>query len=110
MSELHSNLSELKNYLYLVLNNLNELDNGNFNAKMDNVNSLIKEIEKKRQYIKNNFNQKYLQGKSDLLHMMIKQISARFDDIIENKKKEQVEISSELNKLVNKKKIINYQR
>ncbi len=110
MSELNNNLSELKNYLYLVLNNLDELDNDNFSTKMDNVNSLIKRIDQKRKFIKNNFSEESLQGKSDLLHTTVKQIVARFDDIIEDKKKEQVEISSELNKLVNKKKLINYQR
>ena len=37
-------------------------------------------------------------------------IIAKFDGIIEEKKEQQIEISSELNKLVNKKKLINYQR
>ena len=110
MVELNSSLSQLKNNLYLVLNNLEELNEDNFDNKMKDVNSLIKQIEEKRVYIKNKFSAESLHGKSDLLHTAVKQIIAKFDGIIEGKKKEQIEISSELNKLANKKKLINYQR
>jgi len=110
MQELNNSLNQLKNDLYLVLNNLDELNEDNFNNKMQDVNSLIKQIEKKRVYIKKKFSAESLHGKSDLLHTAVKQIVAKFDGIIEEKKEQQIEISSELNKLVNKKKLINYQR
>lgn len=110
MRELTNNLDEIKNYLFLVLENLDDINSMNFNEKMSNVNSLIREIEHKRTYIKTNFNQESLAGKSDLFHTEIKQIRSKFDDIIEEKKSEQNKISSELNKIVNKKKLINYQR
>lgn len=110
MSELNSNLSQLKNYLYLVLDNLNELNDDNFEGNMDNVHSLIKQIDEKREFIKSNFSDENLKGKSDLLHSTVKQIVSRFDDIIRIKKSKQDEISSELSKILNKKKLINYQR
>jgi hypothetical protein len=110
MTELKSNLDELKNYLFLVLDNLDDINNDNFQDRMVRVNSLIRQIEEKRVYIKSNFSHESLNEKSDLLHMTVKQIKTKFDDIIEEKKKEQIKISTELNKLANKKKLINYQR
>ena len=110
MVEFNSNLNKLKNDLFLVLDNLDELNDDNFSNKMNNVTSLIKQIEEKRKYIKNKFSEESLHSKSDLLHTAVKQIVAKFDGIIEEKKEKQFAISSELNKLSNKKKLINYQR
>lgn len=110
MRQLNNSLDEIKNNLYLVLENLDDINDENFNDKMCNVNSLIHKIEEKRTFIRENYNPDSLIGKSDMFHIAIKQIRAKFDDIIEEKKNEQNKISSELNKLVNKKKLINYQR
>ena len=110
MRELTNNLDDIKNFLFLVLENLDDINNENFNDKMSNVNTLICRIEEKRSFIRENYRTESLIGKSDLFHSTIKQIRAKFDDIIEEKKNEQNKISAELNKIVNKKKLINYQR
>ena len=84
--------------------------NQNFDDKMVNIKSLITQIEEKRVYLKNNFSKEILQEKSDVAHRAIKQIKAKFDDVIEDKKERKNNISLELNQLANKKKLINYQR
>ena len=101
---------EFEGSLHLVLSNLNELNDSNFDSKMGNIKSLIIEIEKKRVFIKNNFGEDVLSEKRDLVHRVVKQIRGKFDDVIEERKEKQNLISSELNELSNKKKLINYQR
>lgn len=110
MADLTNNLNDLKNYLFSVLDNLDDINNENFDSRMCNVNSLIKQIEDRRLFIRENFSNDSLIGKSDLLNMTVKQIRSKFDDIIEEKKNERKKISAELNKIINKKKLINYQR
>lgn len=110
MADLTNNLNDLKNCLFSVLDNLDDINNENFDSRMCNVNSLIKQIEDRRLFIRENFSNDSLIGKSDLLNMTVKQIRSKFDDIIEEKKNEQKRISAELNKIINKKKLINYQR
>ncbi len=110
MIGVENNISEFENYLFLVLENLDEINDENFEDKMVNIKSLIEQIEEKRVYLKNNFSKEILKEKSDVAHRAIKQIKAKFDDVIEDKNEKKNTISLELNQLANKKKLINYQR
>ena len=110
MDLLKSNFSELNGYLSSVISNLDEINNENFDRKMHNINTLIEHIEKKRVYLLNNYSLDVLKTNCDAANSAVKQINSRFDSIIESKKEQQKLLSSELAKIVNKKKLINYQR
>jgi len=110
MLSIEQSLMEIKNNLYLVVENLDEINDENFDYNMKTINSLTEEIKKKRNLLKQNFPNDELKVKSDSLHTMIKQVTTKLDNIISDKKEEQKEISIKLNNLSNKKKLINYQR
>ena len=48
MSQLNQDISELNNYLSLVLYNLENINDENFDSSVKNINSLIKEIEERK--------------------------------------------------------------
>ncbi len=110
MVTLNENLAEVKNYLLLVNNNLDSITDKNFDSTMREINSLTEKIKSKGTFIKNNFPKEQFKNESDTIHTMIKQITKKLDNIVERKKEEQAEISLNLTKLANKKKLINYQR
>ena len=110
MVKLNENLEEVKNYLLLVNSSLDNLNNENFDTTMREITSLTKKIKKKGEIIRSNFPKEQFENESDTIHTMIKQITIKLDNIVERKKEEQAKISSNLTKLANKKKLINYQR
>jgi uncharacterized membrane protein len=89
---------------------LDNLTDENFESNFVQINKLVKQIDKTKTYLRENFSEENVKSKSDAVHTSIKQIRAKFDSIIEEKKKAQIEISAELIKTVNQKKLINYQR
>ncbi len=110
MVELSKQLDDLNNNLFVVLDNLNNIDDQNFESNLKNIGSLISKIEENNTFVKNNAITYELKSKSDLHHRTVKQIKERFDSIIEEKKALQKTISEELAKTINQKKLINYQR
>lgn len=110
MEHLQHKVSELNGNLSLVISALNEIDDNNFDQKISSIRTLVEQIEEKRIYLKNNFDSSILKMNCDVANRAVKQIFLQFDSIIESKKKEQESLSSELAKIVNKKKLINYQR
>jgi fructose 1,6-bisphosphatase len=110
MVNLNENLAEVKNYLHLVNDNLDSITEKNFDSTMREINSLTKRIRSKGEFIQKNFPKEQFKNESDTIHNMIKQITNKLDNIVERKKEEQAEISLNLAKLANKKKLINYQR
>ncbi|MEE9432453.1 MAG: hypothetical protein V3V16_15510 [Melioribacteraceae bacterium] len=110
MVTIEQGLGEIKNNLYLVMENLDEISEENFDYNMKTINSLTQEIKNKRDILEQNFPNDELKVKSDSLHTMIKQVTTKLDNIIRNKKEEQSEISLTLSNMANKKKLINYQR
>jgi hypothetical protein len=77
---------------------------------MYKISILVKKIEEERIFLRNNFDLETLKSNCDVANRAVKQIFSQFDSIIESKKGQQREISSELSKIINKKKLINYQR
>ncbi len=110
MVALNENLEEVKNYLLLVNNNLENISEKNFNQTMEEINSLTKKIKLKGEFIKKNFPTEQFENERDTIHNMIKQITIKLDNIVNKKKEKQKRISKDLTKLANKKKLINYQR
>jgi hypothetical protein len=110
MSELNEDISELNNYLSSVLYNLENINDENFDSSVNDINSLIKEIENKKISLKNNFSLQSLKDNCDIANTTVKQIKLKFDYIIEAKKEKESSIVSELNKIANEKKLIKYKR
>lgn len=86
------------------------INDDNFYEKIKKVNYFIKQIAQNKSDLKQNTSKNDYYYICDLLHKRVKLISDKFDSIIEKKKEEQNSISSELSKIVIKKKLINYQR
>ena len=110
MADLSKKIDELNDNLFVVLENLNNIDDENFEANIGKISSLAALIEEKSNFAKNSFDFNKLLAKSDAHHRTVKLIKEKFDSIIEEKKTEQKKISEELSKILNKKKLINYQR
>lgn len=110
MQLLDVNINDLEKHLFNVINNLDNLNDENFDSNFENITVLIKKIEEKKSFLINNFSEEVVKSKSDTVHTAIKQIRTKFDSVIEAKKEAQNRISAELANTVNKKKLINYQR
>ncbi len=101
---------ELNTYLSQIANEVDSINDDNFNEKLTIVNDYIKELEEKKAELRQKSTKNEYTYICDLLHTRVKLVSNKFDSIIEKKKEEQKRISSELSKIVIKKKLINYQR
>ncbi|MBI1932591.1 MAG: hypothetical protein HYS24_08640 [Ignavibacteriales bacterium] len=110
MTIIEKNLKEIDEYLYFITKEVNSINDENLDIKLKNVNSFIKQIDRKKTEIKNSATNDYYLAVCDKIHNEVKQITAKFDNIIEAKKENLKSISEELSKTVNKKKLINYQR
>ena len=110
MINLNENIKELNDYLYSVLDNLNEIENENFDNNIRHINDLINKIENKRKYLKKNFKLDDLKAHCDVANTTVKHIYSKVDSMIEIRKEQQKIIKNELSEIVNKKKLINYQR
>ena len=106
----NNNIKEMDNYLLQISNEVDCINDDNFNEKIMSVNNYIKQLDSKKADLKKKSTKNDYHYICDLLHKSVKLISAKFDSIIEKKKEEQLSISSELSNIVIKKKIINYQR
>lgn len=110
MNEITLKSNQIENYVIMVSNELESIDSNNFDEKIKNVNNLIEKINIEREFLKANYAVKDGIPKCDELHRAVKHVISQFDNIIEKKKELTQNIITELNKLANKKKLINYQR
>ncbi|MBK7104464.1 MAG: hypothetical protein IPH62_04190 [Ignavibacteriae bacterium] len=110
MKNVDNNFVEIGSYLNLITKEVNTITNDNLDIKLKNVNSYIKQIDRKKREIKENSTEDYFKAVCDRIHTEVKHISTKFDSIVEEKKEIIKNISEELSKTVNKKKLINYQR
>ena len=110
MEELNISTKELQCILTEISSELNQIKEDNFNDKINTINLKISKLKEKKANYKNLLPRSEYKEICDLVHRGVKQISCEFDSIIESKKEQQMLISSELSEIVNKKKLINYQR
>ncbi|MBK8944995.1 MAG: hypothetical protein IPM32_06935 [Ignavibacteriae bacterium] len=110
MENVDNNFYEIGNYLKLVDKEVSSINDDNLDIKLRNINSFIKQIEKKKSEIKKNSTNELYVLICDRIHNEVKQISTKFDSIADAKKENIKSIGEELSKTVNKKKLINYQR
>lgn len=110
MIKLNYDIELINNYLLQISNEVHCINDDNLSEKLSIVNGYIKQIEAKKAELKQKSTKNEYTYICDLLHTGVKLVSNKFDSIIEKKKEEQKRISSELSKIVVKKKLINYQR
>lgn len=101
---------ELNTYLSQIASEVEKINDDNFSEKLAIINNYIKELEEKKAELRQKSTKNEYNYICDLLHTRVKLVSNKFDNIIEKIKEEQEGISSELSKIVIKKKLINYQR
>ena len=106
----NTKLEKFDKYLSQIAIEVDAINDENFNEKMKNVNDFIKQIGKNKTELQKITSKNDYYYICDLLHNRVKLISDKFDSMIEKKKEEQLSISSELSRIVIKKKLINYQR
>lgn len=103
-------LQKLENEFCSILSELNEINNENFESKFNRIRFLQDMVEKDRAILLAQFDHKKLQGHNQRFDILIKQITKKFDDMILVNRSRQKEISNKLNRLLNHKKLVNYQR
>ncbi|MCB0729851.1 MAG: hypothetical protein KDC88_02360 [Ignavibacteriae bacterium] len=110
MEKIDKNMELINNYLGLISKEVGTINNNNLEIKLKNVDSYVKHLERIKKELKESTSKQYYAYICDVLHKGVKQISGEFDSIIERKKEEQNQITLELSKIGNEKKLINYQR
>lgn len=103
-------MEELNRDLVAVLDHLNEIHLDNFEDKINLIDTLINRIEKKKNFLKKNFKVNDLKTNCDAANTTVKHIYSKVDSMIEIRKEQQKKIRNELSEIINKKKLINYQR
>lgn len=110
MDELKANIDQLKEKLNNIIDYTEKLDVDEFES---DYKELVEES-KSINHIRENLLKKY--PREDLIpynieiDILIKQIRENFDNIVQAKKSIQAELKKELNQLINKRKLANYQR
>ena len=110
MDQLNSHIYDLKSDLQTVINYLNELDDDNFSSKFSFINNSITKIRNKRELLLEKFSRDDLKKFNSELDFFVKQITDKFDNIIEDKQTQQKLVSAQLKSTLNQKKLVNYTR
>lgn len=107
--ELRSTKGRLKYLLNGLLVKLDSLsDEKNFFENINSVKTGIFEIQTLGNELKTNFTANELKDFEDEFNFKTKQIKEKFDNIIEDKKQEILQVSEQINKLQNSKKLAVY--
>jgi hypothetical protein len=110
MENLKDDILITSNFLDKITSEISILNDENFDSKIEKINGIIKKVGDKKKQLKENLSENDYYYYCDLVHTGVKQISTMVDSIIEQKKEKLSNISEELSKTVNKKKLIKYQR
>ncbi len=110
MAELNDVMMKLENEFNSVLFELEEINDDNFYAKFDRVKFLQSRISEDKEKILTQYEWKDLQEYKQKFDILIKQITIKFDTMVSERRNKQTEISRRLNRLLNHKKLVNYQR
>ncbi len=89
---------------------LDKVDVANTDYKFDDLKQMVTQIADERNYINNKCTVEDLRPYKEDLKKMIKQIREKFDNIVETNRNIQADLKKDLNQLVNKRKLANYQR
>lgn len=103
-------MEELRRFLDKIEKETNVINGENIDARLKNINSIIKHVNKRKLFLKDKLSETEYKHICDAIHTRVKQIVPKFDSIIETRLEEQKILSSQLSKTVIQKKLINYQR
>jgi len=110
MIELKSGINKIDILFKQVLQIFDELNNDNFNEKLNLAVKNMNEAEIIKNQLKSFFPESELKPFDNELHTLAKQIEEKFDNIVENIREEQKEINKQIQQYYNKRKLANYHR
>jgi hypothetical protein len=103
-------IKEIKMILEQISEALLQLNAENFDPVLTELNQNLSKITAIKQDLKSQFDLPTLKSHEEPLNILTKQIYERFDNIINEMKREQTLIQIELKNIQNKKKLANYNR
>ena len=109
-SALENEIIQIEAKLKLVVAELESLNDNNFEKKIERVKFLNQNILEKRALLQKSYSKEELVIYNAKLDPLVKLIEKKFDDMLLEKKNLQNNISEELKKIANKRKLANYQR
>ena len=110
MEELIKNIDKIKFNLHKILEILNSLNSKNFYVALEESKCKIDEVNKIKEYLRQNFNKEELLKYDEELFILAKQIVETYDNIVRKKYQEKTAVALEIGRLQNKKKLHNYRR
>ena len=110
MEELEVKIVKLETELKTVLKTISEVNEENFDQKMERLEFLNQKIISEREYLISNYDREELKVYNIKFDKYIKEITESFDNIIRQNKEKQKVIKNQLNISLNSKKLLNYQR
>ena len=110
MDNLNNDIAKIREDFNRIIFYLENFSMDNFDQEISNINKLIKKIEIQRKVMQRKYLDWELKKHNENLDITIKEIVKKFDSIIEQKTLVQKEVSEELKKSLNEKKLINYSR
>jgi len=110
MEELPATIDKMEADLKAVIITLDEVDDENFDNKMERLKFLNEKISNERDELFKNYSEKTLKDYNIQLDKYIKLISERFDNIIRRNKTKQKSVKNALSVTLNNRKLLNYQR
>jgi len=110
MEKLKEDIHYTNNLLDKISSEISLLSDKNFDSKIEKINSIINQVSIKKKQLKEKLQENVYIHYCDVVNTGVKQISTMVDSIIEEKKQNLDNITEELSRTENKKKIIKYQR
>ncbi len=110
MENLKADIHYTDNLFNKISSEISLLNDENFDSKIGNINSIINKVSIKKNQLKEKLSESEYIYYCDVVNTSVKQISTMVDSIIEEKKQSLDNITEELSRIGNKKKIIKYQR
>lgn len=110
MADLNQHIAAIKKDLTQVLITLSGVNDYNFDEKIDLVNKKLSLVKSRKEQMYNNFDKTELEKNNPELGSIIKEISDKFFNLINEKTMEKDKIGQELKVKQNEKKLVNYKR
>jgi hypothetical protein len=100
----------LRDLFHKILTDIEAINDDNFDEKLGVLAESMQNAEKSRLFLLQEYKIEDLRKYDNEFYLATKQIQAKFDNIIREKREESDKISQKLNDLQNQKKLVNYIR
>ena len=98
----------LRDLFHKILTDLEAINDDNFEEKIGELSENMQNAEKSKLFLLQKYKIDDLRKYDNEFYLATKQIQAKFDNIIREKREESYKISQKLNDLQNQKKLVNY--